>query len=117
MDLRNVPKSKNVVDRTVPGSPGYMSPDQISLVHQLFGMDLPPDGYENWFKETMSNLTPEDYRMMKEHGMTMNDILFLKNFKQGHFGIDRTAVPYGRGGGVDLRDTANLPYMRPHDNY
>lgn len=117
MDLRGVPKSKNVVDRTRPGSPGYMSPDQISFVKTLFGTDLPPDGYENWFKETMSSLGPDDYRMMKEHGMSLTDILFLKNFKAGHFGIDPTAVPYGKGGGVDIRDTANIPYIRPKDNY
>lgn len=100
MHLKDVPKSKNILDHTQK----YWSPEGLgyNLLKTLFNStDVEhgaPDGYENWLKETLHNFTSEDLYIMQSHGLDIEQMQRLKNhigsIKSGKFDGDVSAIPY-----------------------
>ena len=57
-----------------------------------------PGGYNNWLKNSLKDLSPQDYYLMKKHKLTIEDIQRLKALMNKDFPLDTSAYPYKQPG-------------------
>jgi hypothetical protein len=46
--------------------------------------DQPPEGYGNWITNQLQNLSPDELHLMKNNGLSLQDVWILRQFKAGH---------------------------------
>lgn len=96
MRLKDEPESKNFLDQTLGKWADTIQGGNL-LDHMLLQNDVTngaPGGYHKWLGDTLKKMTPNDLYLMKQHGLTIEDIMKLKYIKSGEYPVDPTLYPY-----------------------
>jgi len=67
------------------------------MLSALFDMTHPqgaPGGYQKWLTDTLNTLTPQDYYLMKNHGVSLEALLQERALKNHKFEMHYEAYPY-----------------------
>jgi hypothetical protein len=96
--LGNTPESKSYEDHSL--GPYAYTGQGGNLLDSLLQQSMkfqqsPPQGYNNWLKDTLNRLTPQDwYVLQHNHGVTPEDLGRLKQYVHGNYQLDPSAYPY-----------------------
>jgi hypothetical protein len=87
MKFGNTPESTAFTDDTrIPLLDTYLRQTIFKQQHPISQIDpetLPPGGYKDWLNHALSDLHPDEARLMRDHGFSLQDIYALRSHNAG----------------------------------